>query len=152
MNNYVLFDQDVLKTAQTHVGESIVYEGGTLRVKGGAVIDGCLAKTTVISVDGSPIKVSALATLDSCIINCRDVIVEGSFSGEIVAQGDVELTDTSTLQGTITHKGRVMVGALSDTEYVKIKKVAAQKNVQMKNTYFDTVDEVALVHRIGLVA
>lgn len=152
MNKYVLFNQDILKDAQTHVSESIIYEGGTLRVKGGAVIDGCLSKTTVISVDGSPIKVSALATLDSCILNCFDVIVEGSFSGEINAQGDVELGDTSTMQGTITHKGRVMVAALSDTEYVKIKKIVVPKSVQMKSHYFDTVDEATTVHRIGMSA
>jgi cytoskeletal protein CcmA (bactofilin family) len=152
MNNYVLFSEDSLKAAQTHVCENIEYEGGTLRVKGGAVINGNLSKTTIISVDGSPIKVSVLANLDGCVINGGDIIVDGAFSGEINAQGDVELGDTSSLQGTITHKGRVVIGSLAETEFLKIKKIAVPKGAQMKNAYFDTVDEAAPVHRIGLAA
>lgn len=149
MSTYTLFANDILSDAKTVIGEAIELEGGTLRVNGGALIVGRLTRTTVVSVDGSPIKVSALATLDSCIINGKDVIVDGAFSGEINAQGDVELGDTCSIQGTITHKGRVMTGSLAETDHMKLKRFPQQKT-QMRAPYFDTVDEAKHVHLISV--
>ena len=151
MTNYTLFPNDILADAKTVIGQDIEFEGGTLRVNGGALIVGRLTRTTILSIDGSPIKISALATLDSCIINGKDVIVDGEFSGEINAQGDVELSDTCSIEGTITHKGRVMTGGLADTERMKLKRFDKPKT-QMRSPYFDTVEEVKTVHLISVAA
>ena len=79
------------------------------------------------------------------------MIVDGEFSGEINAQGDVELSDTCTIEGTITHKGRVMTGGLADTEHMKLKRFDKPKT-QMRSPYFDTVEEVKTVHLISVAA
>lgn len=148
---YALFPADILSDAKTVIAHSIDFEGGTLRLSGGALIDGRLTRTTIISVDGSPTKISALANLDSCILNCKDIIIDGEFSGEINATGDVELGDTCRIQGTITHAGRVMTGALADTDAMKLKRFP-QPKAQMRSAYFDTIDEAKPVPLLASVA
>ncbi|UUZ66301.1 hypothetical protein LP417_35395 (plasmid) [Polaromonas sp. P1-6] len=87
-------------------------------------------------MDDSPIKVSALATLDGCVVNCKDIIVEGIFSGEINAKGDVELGESCTVMGTISHSGGLMISGLADTAEVSTKKVAPAKAAETRSSNF----------------
>lgn len=136
MSRYKLFAEGNLPAPKTVVNETTDQEGGTLRLKGGALIDGRLTKVTIISVDDSPIKVSALATLDTCVVNCKDIIVEGIFSGEIHAKGDVELGESCTVMGSISHSGGLMISGLADTAEVTTKKVAPAKAAEARPSYF----------------
>lgn len=125
MSRYALFPSDCLASPKTRLSENTDQEGGTLRIKGGALIDGKLKGVTIISVDDSIIKISALATLDSCLVKGKDVIVEGIFSGEITAKGDVELGESCSVMGIINHGGGLMISGLADTVELTTKKIGA---------------------------
>lgn len=127
MSNYTLFEAETFKAPKTLVSNTTDQEGGTLRIKGGAKIDGKLTGVTIISTDNTPIKISALAELDKCILNGHDVLVEGVFNGEMNLTGDVELGESCTVVGVLKHSGRVLIGSLADTVDLHIVKVAAPK-------------------------
>ena len=73
------------------------------------------------------VKISAMASLAACIVQCKDLIVEGIFSGEIHAKGDVELGESCTVMGSIQHVGGLMISGLADTAELTTKKVGAAK-------------------------
>jgi Polymer-forming cytoskeletal len=142
MNRYTLFPDDCLVHPLTRLSENTDQEGGILRIKGGALIDGKLKGVTIISVDDSIIKISALATLDACLVHGKDVIVEGIFSGEITAKGDVELGESCSVMGTIEHGGALMISALAEIAELTTKKVGAVVQNQARRAPVVSPDEV----------
>lgn len=56
MTRYALFDDTVLENPSTMITATTDQEGGTLRVKGGALIDGKLTPMTIIAIDESPMR------------------------------------------------------------------------------------------------
>lgn len=127
MSRHTLFTPDRTASPKTHVSETTDQDGGILRIKGGALIDGKLKGVTIISTDDSMVKISAMASLAACIVQCKDLIVEGIFSGEIHAKGDVELGESCTVMGSIQHVGGLMISGLADTAELTTKKVGAAK-------------------------
>lgn len=125
MSRYALFDDTVLNNPSTMITSTTDQEGGTLRVKGGALIDGKLTRVTIIVTDESPLKISAMAYLDTCVIHCQDIIIEGEFSGEINAKGDAELGDSCRVKGKLNHSGRLLIDCtLADTVDLHIRKLS----------------------------
>lgn len=92
---------------------SIMIVGGTVFVHGGLQIDAKLRNSIVKSLDGKPIVVTALGKLQDCVIEGTDVLVCGDFSGEIVAKGDVEVTDTATFSGNIKTGGYALISPVA---------------------------------------
>lgn len=103
--------------------EGLSFEGGVLRGKGGLLIDGKLENVSVISEDGSPIVVSALANLNNCIIQGHHVVIGGKFRGELSADGDVEITDSASILGTINTGGRMLISPLAEMEDVRMRRL-----------------------------
>ena len=138
MTRYALFDDTVLNNPSTMITSTTDQEGGILRVKGGALIDGKLTRVTIIVMDESPMKISALAHLDTCVINCQDIIIEGEFSGEINAKGDVELGDSCRVKGKLNHSGRLLIDCtLADTVDLHIRKLSeAPKDFDVQHPNF----------------
>jgi cytoskeletal protein CcmA (bactofilin family) len=97
------------------------FAGGTMFVKGGVQIDAQFNGVNIESEDGGLVHVTALGNLESCLIKGGDVMISGDFTGEIVAKGDVEVTNTARIKGTIRAGGVVLVSPLSmDKGDVKI--------------------------------
>jgi Polymer-forming cytoskeletal len=125
MSRYKLFPDAKMDNPATKVSQTTDQEGGTMRIKGGALIDGQLNAVTIISTDGSPIKVSALAKLSKCVIECQDILIEGEFSGQITAKGDVEFGESGLIKGTVKHGGMLLIGCLTDYGDVKAEKLTS---------------------------
>lgn len=93
--------------------QSLVFVGGTVFVKGGLQIDATLKDVRVVAVDNKPIVLTALGTMQNCSIEGADVLVAGTFSGQVLARGDVEVTDTAEFSGSIRSSGVVVVNPLA---------------------------------------
>lgn len=130
MNRNVLFANEIFATPKTMVSHATELDGCTMKTKQTAVIDGTLSNATIISVDDSPIKISALAVLRDCKIECHDLLVEGSFTGEIMAKGSVEVGDSALLQGTMHVAGTLLVNQLADTVEMTFVHVSPKKSAQ----------------------
>ena len=61
MNRHTLFTFASTASPKTHVNEATNQDGGTLHIKGGALIDGKLKGVTIISTDDSMVRISAMA-------------------------------------------------------------------------------------------
>lgn len=133
-NRFTMFDIDSDPAPSTSISKSTDAEGGTLRIKGGALIDGKLTKVTIISTDNSRVQLSVTAVLETCIIECQDLIIEGSFSGEINAKGDVELGSTCTVKGKLNHVGRVLINGLADAVDMHTRKIKATSAEPLKRS------------------
>jgi len=97
------------------------FAGGSMFVKGGVQIDAQFNGVNIESEDGGLVHVTALGKLESCIIKGGDVMISGDFTGEIVAKGDVEVTNTARIKGVIRAGGMVLVSPLAmDKGDVKI--------------------------------
>lgn len=88
---------------------SLVFVGGNVFVQGGLQIDARLKNCTIQAMDGKPIVLTALGKMEDCFIKGEDVLICGDFSGEIQAKGDVEVTNTARMSGTIRAGGHALV-------------------------------------------
>jgi cytoskeletal protein CcmA (bactofilin family) len=150
MNNRCkLFPNDKLNAPKTVVSESTDQEGGTMRLKGGGLIDGKLKGVTIIVSDDSFLRISALATLDACVIHCKDIFIEGIVSGDINAKGDVELGESCTVMGSINHGGALMISALADTVEMHTRKVAQVNSTGASNAQAAHKPEESRVLALG---
>jgi len=93
--------------------QGLVFVGGTVFVKGGLQIDATLKDVRVVAADNKPIVLTALGTMQNCSIEGADVLVAGTFSGQVLARGDVEVTDTAEFSGSIRSSGVVVVNPLA---------------------------------------
>lgn len=93
--------------------QSLVFVGGTVFVKGGLQIDATLKDVRVVAADNKPIVLTALGTMQGCSIEGADVLIAGTFSGQVLARGDVEVTDTAEFSGSIRSSGIVVVNPLA---------------------------------------
>lgn len=92
---------------------SILIQGGTVMVHGGMQIDAKLVDCVVHSLDGNPIVLSAIGQMKNCTIKGTDILITGDFSGEILALGDVEISDTARFSGTIRTCGRALISPIA---------------------------------------
>ena len=128
--DFKLFTDSETADAKTIIPKSTSMEGGTLKTKGGAIIDAEeLSGVTLVSTDNSMIQLSALSDLKKCIISCHDIVIRGRFSGEITAKGKVEIGASAVVIGTIKHVGDLLVSGLSDSADLKTIKIAAPTTV-----------------------
>jgi len=120
------FSQQVVESAKTHLAEHLNIKGGELEARDGTLIDARLAGCVVKSVDDSPICVSALAMLSDCTIEGKDVLIEGQFSGTIVASGRVEFASGCIATGILNRGGEVYFHPLADLDDLRIKTLARE--------------------------
>ena len=127
MSRNILFKDDAFQSPNTMVSEHSEFEGASMKTKLVALIDGKLSKTTITSTDGSPIKISALAVLTDCIINCNDLLIEGSFTGQIIATGNVELGESALVQGEASIYGTFVCSPLADCVDMRLSHPSPQR-------------------------
>jgi hypothetical protein len=56
VSRHTLFTADRTASPKTHVSETTYQDGGTLRIKGGALIDGKLKGVTIVGTADSMVK------------------------------------------------------------------------------------------------
>jgi len=100
--------------------QSLRFEGGVLRVRGGIQVDAQLENVSIIAEDGGPVHITALGVVKGCHIQAKDVVIAGKFSGELEADGDVEVTSTAQVAGHIKTSGSVLISPLADDAEVRI--------------------------------
>lgn len=100
--------------------QSLRFEGGVLRVRGGIQVDAQLENVSIIAEDDGPIHITALGVMRSCHVQAKDVVIAGKFSGELEADGDVEVTSTAQVAGYIKTSGSVLISPLADDAEVRI--------------------------------
>lgn len=117
--NFLKFSQTcaAIATPSIIIPELMEQEGGTLKLTGSAYIDGTFEKTTFRAVKGEAILLSALSMLNNCVIHCKDIMIEGDFTGDIYVKdgGTVEIGCSAVIRGTIYTDGMVIRHPLSDT-------------------------------------
>jgi len=100
---------------------NIAFKGGVIVVQKGLTVDAALSQCTIVSQEGGPIVVSPLANCVECCVKAGDVIVSGDFTGEIIAKGDVEVTDSARIIGTIKAGGNVLLSPIaSEAGQIKV--------------------------------
>jgi cytoskeletal protein CcmA (bactofilin family) len=82
----------------THIGQFFVLKG-ELSSNEDLRFDGTLEGT--VHIDGATLTVGETATVDADIL-AKQVIVQGTVRGSIVAGDRIELTVTATVNGTLT--------------------------------------------------
>lgn len=154
MKNYlsILFNSnrkpEVAKSIESPedvVQRNLAFSGGTLLVRNGAQIDAALDSVSVVATDGKPIVLSALGKMKNCHIEGNDVLVQGEFSGEILAMGDVEVCDSATFKGTISAAGHVLLSPMAaDFGEVTVKKLIAKPEpmITQNNVVSDVLTEM----------
>lgn len=106
---------------------TLAFEGGTIVTKGSLQIDAALKGVKIVSTEDKPVVVTPLANCDTCVIQAHDVMVTGDFSGEIIAKGDVEISDSARFLGTIRAGGHVLVSPIaSEAGEIKIVRYVEQ--------------------------
>lgn len=129
-NRNVLFTNEIFSAPKTMVSHATELDGGTLKIKQTGLIDGKLTDLVLVSSDDTPIKISALAVLENCKIECNDLLIEGSFTGEIKAKGNVEFGDSALVQGILHVGGTLLVNKLADAVDMKIVHFSPKKSEQ----------------------
>lgn len=132
-NRHAIFSSTVFDTPQTIVTERTELVSGTLKTSQTALIDGRLTDVHIECTDDTPIKISALANLVNCTINCKDLLIEGCFSGEIKARGNVELGESAQFQGNATVSGQLLVSQLADAVDMRILRSSAKPAPEVPN-------------------
>ena len=134
MSRNILFADDVFAKPKTMLSEYLELEGCTMRTNQVALIDGKLTDVTIISADNTPIKISALAVLTNCKIHCTDLLIEGQFSGEINAMGNIELGESAHVEGTAKVSGSLVISPLAEAVELKISHSSAKKAALVQET------------------
>lgn len=127
---HALFTSNTFEEPQTLVSERTQLEAGTLKTSQTSLIDGRLTDVHIESSDDTPIKISALAILVNCTIHCKDLLIEGSFSGDIKAKGHVELGDSAQFQGTVSVAGQLLVSDMADAVDMRILRTSARPEAE----------------------
>lgn len=105
---------------------SLRFEGGTVYARGGLQVDANLTDVCLIADDDGPIHITALGRLERCMVRAKDVVIAGDFSGEIEADGDVEVTNTAKVSGHIKTTGSVLVSPMADDAELRIGRLLAK--------------------------
>jgi cytoskeletal protein CcmA (bactofilin family) len=116
----MFFDHESIEGAAMHVAEKMAFKDGVIEANDGLLVDGKLTNVTIKSVDGSPIYISALARLVDCNIEAADLLVEGSFSGNIIATGKAEFGSGCVVIGKLRRGAEVYVHRLADLDDLKV--------------------------------
>ena len=101
---------------------TLKFAGGTIMIGGGLQIDAQMSGVEINAPDKT-VVVSALAKCEHCHITAKDVLICGDFSGEIVASGDVEITDSARCAGMIRVGGHALISPIAvEAGEIKIMK------------------------------
>jgi cytoskeletal protein CcmA (bactofilin family) len=102
---------------------TLIFDGGAIYARGGIQIDARMRNCRVVSQQQHPVTVSALGRMLKCQIVGQDVLIEGDFTGEIEASGDIEITNSARVAGLIRYGGELVIGPLVDRRKLRVQRL-----------------------------
>jgi cytoskeletal protein CcmA (bactofilin family) len=127
---------------------TLVVDGGTIYARGGIQIDASMRSCRVVAQKEHPIALSVLGRMLNCHIEGQDILIEGDFAGDIVASGDVEITNTARIAGFIRYGGELVIGPLVDRRKLRVQRMTVRAELVRPQIQTRTIEPAARVQKI----